>query len=169
VVALGQGQGMSAISIRAAALVSDEAQALIAALDAELSRRYPEEGATHFRLDEAEVGPGRGAFLVAYRAAEPVACGAVRKIDASTAELKRMYVSPALRGERLGKRLLEALEAEARALGASRLVLETGTRQAVAIGMYERAGFVRIAPFGEYLSSPLSVCMEKDLGRPRHP
>jgi putative acetyltransferase len=165
VVALGQGEGMSttSISIRAAALVSDEARALIAALDAELSHTYPEEGATHFRLDEAEVGPGRGAFLVAYRGGEPVGCGAVRKIDAATAELKRMYVSPALRGAGLGKKLLEALEMEARALGASRLVLETGTRQAVAIGLYERAGFIRVAPFGEYVECPLSLCMAKDL------
>lgn len=42
------------------------------------------------------------------------------------AELKRMYVSPDVRGEGLGRRLVAALEAEARALGARRLVLETG-------------------------------------------
>ncbi len=52
---------------------------------------------------------------------------------------------------------------EARALGASRLVLETGDRQHEALALYERAGFARIAPFGEYVGSPLSVCMGKSL------
>jgi GNAT superfamily N-acetyltransferase len=152
-----------AISVRPAPLGSPTAQALIAALNAELAARYPEEGANHFRLDEDEVGPGRGAFLVAYREGAPVGCGAVRKIDAATAELKRMYVAPSARGLGLGRRILDAIEAEARALGAARLVLETGERQREAIGLYEGAGFTRIAPFGEYVGSPLSVCMGKTL------
>ena len=69
----------------------------------------------------------------------------------------------AARGAGLGRRILDALSAEARALGATRVVLETGARQHVAIGLYERAGFVRVAAFGEYVGSPLSVCMAKDL------
>jgi putative acetyltransferase len=152
-----------AVSLRPASLRSAEAQALIAALNAELEARYPEDGANHFRLDEAEVGEGRGAFLVAFRDAEPVGCGAVRKLDATTAELKRMYVSPSCRGLGLGRRILEALEAEARALGASRLVLETGARQTEAVALYERAGFTPTERFGEYVGSPLSLCMEKVL------
>jgi SAM-dependent methyltransferase len=59
--------------------------------------------------------------------------------------------------------VLSALEAEARALGCGRLVQETGIRQAGAIALYERAGFARIPPFGEYVHSPVSVCMAKDL------
>jgi putative acetyltransferase len=59
--------------------------------------------------------------------------------------------------------VLEALEAEARALGIARLVLETGTRQGEALALYRRTGFSRIPPFGEYVGSPLSVCMAKDL------
>jgi putative acetyltransferase len=59
--------------------------------------------------------------------------------------------------------LLAALEAEAQTLGLSRLVLETGVRQREAIALYRRAGFVDVTPFGEYVSSPLSVCMAKDL------
>src|SRR5260370_41590066 len=67
-----------------------DAMALIAALDAELKSLYPEEGATHFRLDPAEVAEGAAAFMVAYRDGVPVGCGAVRLIDANTAEVKRM-------------------------------------------------------------------------------
>ena len=59
--------------------------------------------------------------------------------------------------------LVDALEAEARSLGAKRLVLETGVRQPEATGLYERAGFDRIEPFGEYVGSAFSVCMAKDL------
>ena len=159
------------LTVRPALLGSPEAQALIAELNAELSVRYPEPGANHFRLDEDEVARGRGAFLVAYRedrSGEPVGCGAVRMMDATTAEVKRMYVVPSARGLGLGRQILAAIEVEARALGASRLVLETGDRQHEALALYERAGFARIAPFGEYVGSPLSVCMGKELP-PREP
>ncbi len=154
----------ASISVRPTPLRSPASQALIAALNAELEATYPEEGANYFRLDEEEVGPGRGAFFVAYRDDEPVGCGAVRKIDATTAEVKRMYVVPAARGLGVGGRILAVIEAEAYALGASRLLLETGSRQRVAVGLYERAGFMHVEPFGEYVGSPLSVCMGKALG-----
>ena len=144
-------------------IVSPTAQTLIDALNAELTSRYPEEGARHFRVDPDEVAEGRGAFLIASRSGQPMGCGAVRRIDARTAEIKRMYVSPEARGGGVGRALLRALEAEARTLGISRLVLETGVRQPEAIALYQRAGFSRIAPFGEYVGSPLSVCMAKDV------
>jgi GNAT superfamily N-acetyltransferase len=144
-------------------LTSAAAQGLIAALNAELSARYPEEGATHFRLDAAEVAPGRGAFLVAYLALAPVGCGAVRLLANREAEIKRMYVAPEARNLGIGRAILDALEAEALALGAVRLVLETGVRQPESLSLYSRAGFVEIAPFGEYIDSPLSVCMAKEL------
>jgi putative acetyltransferase len=136
---------------------------LVEALNAELSSRYPEAGATHFRLDPEEVADGRGAFVLASRSGKPVGCGAVRRIEERTGEIKRMYVRPGERGSGVGRALLATLETEARALGLSRLVLETGVRQPEAISLYERAGFSRIAPFGEYIGSALSVCMAKEL------
>ena len=137
--------------IQRCAIQSSTALALIAALNAELTGRYPEEGATHFRLDPDEVADGRGAFLIASRSGVPIGCGAVRRLDERQAEIKRMYVSPEERGRGVGRVLLAALEAEARRLGLSHLVIETGVRQAEAIALYERAGFSRIAPFGEYV------------------
>lgn len=137
---------------------------LITALNAELSGAYSEAGANHFRLDPDEVADGRGAFFVARCAGEPVGCGAVRLLDAETAELKRMYVAPSTRGSGVGRRLLAALEQEARALGARRLVLETGIRQAAALALYRAAGFAPIPLYGEYLLSPAtSVCLGKTL------
>jgi putative acetyltransferase len=152
---------LETVDIRREHLGSAVASRLIAALNAELSARYPEEGANHFRLDAAEVDAGRGAFLVAYVDATPVGCGAIRRLDAATAELKRMYVEPARRGRGVGRAVLRALEAEARRLGVTRLVLETGARQTEALGLYEAHGFVRTSAFGEYVGLPLSVCMEK--------
>jgi GNAT superfamily N-acetyltransferase len=151
------------IELRREPLDGPSAGALIRALNAELTGRYPEEGATHFRLDPDEIAEGRGAFVVAYLDGAAVGCGAVRKLDAERAELKRMYTVPAARGRGFGRVLLAALEDEARRLGVRRLVLETGERQHEAVGLYQRAGFARIPAWGEYLDSPLSLCMGKDL------
>jgi len=159
----GAIMGPTGISIQRESLSSASAVKLIQSLNAELSRTYPEDGATHFRLESEEVEAGQGAFLVAYDGAEPVACGAVRRIDPGTAEIKRMYVRPGFRGLGLGRKMLEALEAEARRLAVTRIVLETGVRQIEALGLYSQTGFARIPAFGEYLNSPLSICMGKDL------
>jgi GNAT superfamily N-acetyltransferase len=152
------------ITIARADLTGDTSRALIGALNDELDALYPEPGANHFQLDPEEVIGGRGAFLVVYRDGAPVGCGALRRLDAETAELKRMYVAPAARGTGLGRRLLDALEAEARALGVRRLVLETGTRQTAALALYRATGFRPIPLYGEYLLSPdTSVCLGKEL------
>ena len=153
-----------AIRVVHAALTDEVSRALIEALNAELSAMYPEPGANHFKLDPEQTARGRGAFLVVYRGDVAVGCGAVRLIDADTGELKRMYVAPAERGRGLGRLLVAELEAEARALGVRRLVLETGTRQEAALALYRAAGFIPIPLYGEYCLSPdTSVCLGKDV------
>lgn len=151
------------MNIRRVGLDSPEAQALIGALNDELSRQYPDEDKTYFRLAADEVAAGNGAFLIAFRSGQAIACGAVRRVDERTGEIKRMYVRPEERGRRIGRAIVAALEAEARALGITRLVLETGIRQSAALSLYERAGFSRTPAFGEYVGSPLSICMAKEL------
>jgi putative acetyltransferase len=152
------------ITIARGELTDDVSRALIEQLNAELSGLYPEPGANHFGLDADEVTPGRGAFLLVHRDGVPVGCGAVRRLDGETAELKRMYVSPSVRGAGLGRRLVAALEAEARALGVRRLVLETGTRQEAALALYHATGFRPIPLYGEYTRSPeTSICLGKEL------
>src|ERR1700736_1506381 len=153
----------SEIEIRRADIGCDDAVGLITVLNAELSRQYPEEGATHFRLDAHEVVEGRGAFLIAYAGGKAVGCGAVRLLDGETAEIKRMFVIPDARGRGISKQILLGLESEGRRLGARKLVLETGERQVEAMALYRRGGFERIPAFGEYVDSPLSVCMAKEL------
>jgi putative acetyltransferase len=153
------------ITIARGELTAEASRRLIQALNAELNGLYPEPGANHFHLDPGEVAPGRGAFLLVSRGGAPVGCGALRLLDAETAELKRMYVSPGERGNGIGRRLVAALEAEARALGVRRLVLETGLRQTAALALYRATGFQPIPLYGEYCLSPeTSVCMGKELG-----
>jgi ribosomal protein S18 acetylase RimI-like enzyme len=153
-----------AVTVARADIHSPGARALIEALNAELLSRYPEPGTPdHFELDADEVALGRGAFLIASRAGEPVGCGAVRRIEPGTGEIKRMYVSLAGRGLGVGRAVLAALEVEARALGLERLVLETGVRQPEALALYERAGFSRIGRFGDYEDHALSIFMGKAL------
>ncbi len=155
---------METIRIEPAELTSEVALALISALNAELQGAYPEPGATHFALDPAEVGEGRGAFLIISRDGTPVGCGALRLLDPDTAELKRMYIEPNARGHGLGRQLVAALEAKARALGARRVVLETGIRQEAALALYRNTGFGPIPLYGEYCLSPdTSICLGKDL------
>lgn len=149
------------IALRPVSLTSPEAQALVRELDAELTARYPDEGASFFRLDEAEVSRGRGAFVVAFEGDAAVACGAVRLLGGGDAEIKRMYVTRSHRGRGLARRVLEALESTARELGAQRLVLETGARQPEAIALYRSVGFAPIAPFGDYDESPFSLFFGK--------
>lgn len=158
------GMPPAGLSLERVGLPSADAELLIRELNAELTARYPEDGACHFRLDPEEVGPGRGAFLVARVDGAPVACGAVRLIDPATGEVKRMYTRASVRGQDVARAVLDELVRAARDLGARRLVLETGVRQPEAIALYERAGFAPIARFGEYVDSPLSVCMARDLG-----
>jgi putative acetyltransferase len=154
----------SVVTIACAELSANASRALIAALNAELSTMYSEPGANHFGLEPAEVSGKRGAFLVVTYNGTPVGCGAVRLIAPDTGELKRMYVAPSVRGKGLAKQLVAALEAEARALGAKRLVLETGIRQLAALALYRGAGFQPIPLYGEYCLSPeTSVCLGKEL------
>ena len=156
-------QATCSVEIRREDLSSSAAQLLIQSLNAELEARYPEEGANFFRLEAEEVTAGRGAFFVAYLAAQPIGCGAVRLIESQLVEIKRMYVDPSVRGRGVGRQNLDALEADARRLDARRIVLETGPRQPDAIALYQHAGFSEIPLYGEYIGSKFSVCMAKNL------
>jgi putative acetyltransferase len=142
----------------------DEAdvQALVAAQQTELRA-----------LDgQGDIGPARdaqmfespsGAFLVARTDGRAVLCGGVARFDDTRAELKRMYVDPALRGQGHGRRLLEALEQEARRLGYTAIVLETGEQQDAALGLYASAGYEPIPCYGVYAQRAMSRCFEKRL------
>ena len=75
-----------------------------------------------------------------------------------------MYVSPEAAGQRIGRAVLRRSSGRRAHSVVPAWCWETGVRQQEAIALYEHAGFSRIPAFGEYVDSPLSVCMAKDLG-----
>jgi putative acetyltransferase len=91
----------------------------------------------------------RGLLLIARDGDEAMGVGGYRPLDDATAEVKRMYVVPAARGRGVGRLLLGALMAGARAAGYRRVRLDTHrASMTAAIALYRSLGFVEIAPYG---------------------
>jgi len=151
------------LSITAEPFDSDDARRLVAALDAHLAQFYPPQQRFGPNLKAEHLEAGRGTFLVARDGGRAIGCGAIRLLDETTAEVKRMYVEPDQQGKGVGWAVLKNLEAVAQQMGVRRLVLETGVHQDAAITLYRRAGFTQVECWGEYASSPASICFEKDL------
>ena len=151
----------AALTIRREAFDAPAALGLRAELQAELIAIYDGEDTESGTKPTAADTP---VFLVARLGDEPVGCGALRPYDDGRIELKRMYVRPAYRGRGLSRAILAALEDEARAEGATTVILETGDRQAEAIALYERHGYESIPKYGPYVESAISLCYEKRLG-----
>ena len=74
-----------------------------------------------------------------------------------------MFVKPEFRGKGISKFVLKELESWGSQLGYSKSVLETGTKQLEAIGLYTKSGYSRIDNYGPYVNMPYSVCMQKNL------
>src|SRR5262245_34268641 len=101
---------------------TQDARALIAELDAELTERYPSHAIHGLHPGESE--DPELIFLVARRGEEPVGCGALRPLGNGIAEVKRMFVRRNYRGQGIARAVLEALETAARDSGCATLVLE---------------------------------------------
>ena len=144
------------------------ARTLIGELDSYLDPLYPKESQHGYSIEKLVAQ--RVEFFVLYEDEAPAACGGVQFFDDSTqtgesyGEIKRMYVRPEFRGRRYAKQMLKHLEELATARGFSKVRLETGISQPEAIGLYERNGYYKIPPFGDYWDDPLSFFYEKTLG-----
>lgn len=101
--------------------------------------------------------------LVVYKDNLPIGCGAFREFDASTVEVKRMYLQPNHRGSGIATEILNSLEAWAKEEGYQRCILETGDRQVEAVKFYHKMGYKRIPNYGQYAQMDNSNCFEKHL------
>lgn len=125
-------------------------------LHGDYAARYPhfDVAAEMSRYPSADFAPPSGAFLVLLvdgpdgsDGPEVVAAGAYRRLEADTAELKRVWTSPRRRRTGLGRRIVAALEQSALAAGYGRLSLTTGPRQPEARALYLALGY---APVGDH-------------------
>ena len=136
-----------------------DATALIDELEDHLASLYPATSRHGFSVQQLIDQQVR--FVVLRVDGRPAGCGGLMLVGREYAELKRMYVRPEFRGQKLGEQLITHLAEYARAHGITLLRLETGVHQQAAIRMYERAGFKPIPPFADYPDDPNSLCFEK--------
>jgi len=128
---------------------SSDAQRCVASYFEELDKRFEngfDPGSGGYAGKPADAS---GTFLIARLHGRAIGCGALKPLDATTGEIKRMWVAPEARGLGVARRLLAALEAEARALGMSRVVLDTNRSLLEAQAMYRKAGYRDIERYNE--------------------
>jgi GNAT superfamily N-acetyltransferase len=133
---------------------------LIGQLDADLAGRYHE---LQKQYDAYNLLPDIDTVVLIYNEGIAAACGCFKKMDETSAELKRMFVKPEYRRKGYAKLILNELEKWATELGFEKMVLETGKKQPEAIGLYTASGYRIISNFGQYQGNDNSVCMKKQL------
>jgi putative acetyltransferase len=135
-------------------------QYLILLLDEELHSRYGELQDFYSNYNAIE---DNNNVVIVYCDKVPAACGCFKKFDPETVEIKRMFVHKNFRGKGISKILLNELEKWATENEFKKYVLETGTKQHEAIGLYQKSGYKKIDNYGQYTGIETSVCMMKEL------
>jgi putative acetyltransferase len=139
---------------------SQDFRTLVALLDEDLIQRYGDlqkQYARFNRIDRIYT------VVVAYEDEKPVGCGCFRVFEADSVEIKRMYVVPENRGKGIARNILAELENWAIEKGFARSVLETGIKQAEAIGLYSQFGYSIIPNYSYYEGNENSLCMARRL------
>lgn len=131
---------------------------LIKFLDADLAEKDGDEHAFYAQFNKSD---RIRHVLVAYIDEVAVGCGAIKEYQPGIAEVKRMFVSPEVRGKGIATQLLAALEVWAKELGYKTCILETGKKQIEAIALYHKNGYKLIPNFGQYMGMDNSLCFEK--------
>ena len=133
---------------------------LVSELDADLRRR---NGEMMDIYDQHNIIEKIDTVVIAYLDNKPTGCGCFKLYDTEAVEIKRMFVRPEARGNKISKMILNELEDWARSLGFKHTVLETGAKQVEALGLYPKAGYKPIPKYGPYVDLPDSICFKKAL------
>ena len=136
----------------------EDFQTLIYMLDSFLSESY--EAANVFYAQFNEVG-SIGQVVLAYKGQHAIGCGALKKYDHASLEIKRMFVEPSSRRMGIASMILTELEQWTHELGYDTLILETGIKQISAYHLYVKSGFERIPNYGPYSGVNGSLCFRK--------
>lgn len=156
-----------AVSIAIETPLQDDVRALVADLNAYLIPLTPRQFQFQMTVEQMS-DPKTTVFVARDEAGRAVGMGALKIESAELAEVKRMFTRPEIRGQRVGKALLERIEALARDRGIAQLKLETGDAPGFepAHRLYERYGFVRCGAFLDYPDSGYSAFFEKRVTPP---
>jgi putative acetyltransferase len=139
---------------------NEDFRELVALLDADLSVRDGAEHSFYAQFNKIDLIRN---VVVIYLDDFTVGCGAFKKYDDQTVEIKRMYVREENRGKGIAVEVLRELESWAAELNFTFAVLETGLKQPEAIRLYEKSGYKVIPNYGQYEGVENSVCMKKSL------
>lgn len=143
----------------------DDVKRLIHKADKSMLAMYPAE--SNHLDDINELSRSNVCFLGAFVKDQLAAIGAVKTMDDDGVygEIKRLYVDPLFRGQRLAEKLMQCLEQYLITNGIALARLETGDKQTAAIILYEKLGYYTRQPYGKYVADPVSVFMEKRLNQ----
>lgn len=142
---------MTDVRVGIASAASDDAQWCLNQYFAELQRRFDsgfDPGAGK-RVDAADMTPPLGWFVLARAGEEAVGCGALVRLGADVGEIKRVWVSPDLRGGGIATHIMDRLEKLAIAAGFTRVRLDTNGALTEAQAMYARRGYRAIARYND--------------------
>lgn len=154
-----------AVSIAIESPLQDDVRALVARLNDHLLPLSPLE--FQFKMTvEQMADSGTTLFVARDEAGQAVGMGALKVHGPALGEVKRMYTVPEVRGQRVGRQLLDRIVELARQRGLASVMLETGTGDGMseAHRLYTRFGFVPRGPFLDYPDSEWSAFFELSLG-----
>lgn len=135
-------------------------QKLVEKLDAYLAEIDGEETAFYSQYNKIDSLKN---VVVIFENEKAVACGAFKKLNENSVEIKRMYTEKSARGKGFARKVLSELEVWAKEVGFESCVLETGKRQPDAVALYHKCGYQVIPNYGQYKGVENSLCFEKKI------
>ena len=120
-------------------------------------------GDIQFKYAEVNKPHNMNAVCVVYEGDEPIACGAWKKIDDETAEIKRIYVLPEHRRKGAASMIVTAMEADAVKTGRKRFILETTRTTADSASLYLSLGYEEIDYYGSPAGAENCRCFKKEI------
>ncbi|GAA3205876.1 GNAT family N-acetyltransferase [Dactylosporangium siamense] len=127
------------------------ARSCLRAYARELSQRFDAgfDPAVSKPVDDDDLVPPKGVFLLATLSGEPVGCGALKLLPDVPAEIKRLWVSGTVRGLGVGRRILSELERRAAEAGRDSVRLDTNRNLVEAIRLYRSSGYTEVPAYND--------------------